>query len=643
MPITAECDECHREYRLPDEKAGRKIRCKDCGSVVNVPQRAARKPRPSPARSAPARPVRRPSAKAGRGRSAGKSQPFLKFGAIGSGIVLCIAAGVFFGMKMGGGSTEANVNATAGEAGLTSSGIAEKDLTDEQKALREAEYQVTLEKSRREKSASAHAALVKRFGASKVVTVVFSNVVGETADANRYLNRKIFRAAYKEYEAGRSKASEKTQQNKDQAEQQAVQQHKDKWGNIGPGFVRYRYQQVESDVPYPNVVNAGRLDNVFTFHAAPASNIQQFAQAVGVGQSSINGREIQIAAQLPTPIPDPDVEELVLQFGADQVLKLHVTSATGDPKLVQLYLRNQTISLSQGPSPLSLVGMKPFGNGEYEFHIGPIKNSQVFGERIGWGSVESIDSAERVMTIAASLPEHLPTEQELKAAAAEIKARESAIRNADRAHKPRPGEEEIDWAVRVIVEKDTWGIEKALKALAIMDVDEDRREEISELLCHNLGDHSYKTKVLIPAMLNWKTDRTEKSIITLASGHLPFWDHEIVMEAMVELGTPVCAEALATALTDFSSGDKSVRYLIDIGQVAEDPVLRYLKHQDAKVRSRVYTILMEVGTSTSASKLRTNVKLERTPDMKTLAETCMEEIRARVKEQREAEKGTPSE
>ncbi len=37
MPIAAECDDCGRAFKLGDDLAGKKFRCKDCGAVVSVP------------------------------------------------------------------------------------------------------------------------------------------------------------------------------------------------------------------------------------------------------------------------------------------------------------------------------------------------------------------------------------------------------------------------------------------------------------------------------------------------------------------------------------------------------------------------------------------------------------------------------
>lgn len=631
MSIGAECTECGREYRLPDEKAGRRIRCKDCGAVVDVPQRTARRP-------ARASGARRSSSSSRRSRSSGGGipKPLLVAGVVAA-VTLCAGLAVYFGMQMLGGADDSALLSGGGAGSSTEDvGVTAADLTEEEKAARQAQYDSNLQQQRQAQSQTSRDKMAQRFGAQRVVTVVVDNVVGETEAANKYLQRKLFRAAYQEYEAGRKQAAAQTEANRKSAENQAVQDHKDTWGEFGPSFVQYRYELVDSDVPYPRIINAGRTGNTFTFYAAPASNVQQFSKSLGLGQvSSVNGRKITIQAQLPTPIPDPDVEELALQYGPEKVVRVHVSGATGDPKLVQLYLQNETTSARTDGSRLSMVAMKALGNGEYEFHAAPVSNPQVFGESISWGQLKNLDAASQTIEISATLPEHLPTESELKAAQAEERAREKAIRDADWAHKPRPGEAELDWVIRVIKDKDTFGIEKALKSLALMEVDEDRRDEVAKLLAQHLGETHFGPKIMIPAMLQWKTDDTEKAILRLGGSRLPSWDREIVMEALAELKTPATAEALASALPDFFSGDKSVRFLIDAGPVAEAAVLRYLKHEDAKVRARVYTVLSEIGGKDAFRQLRTNVKLENNLAMKAQAEAALEAVKSRIDAERD--------
>jgi hypothetical protein len=67
MPIAVECA-CGKRYKVPDDAAGKKFRCKECGEALTVPGAKPAKPaasRDAPARrpsSAPGQPARRPSA-----------------------------------------------------------------------------------------------------------------------------------------------------------------------------------------------------------------------------------------------------------------------------------------------------------------------------------------------------------------------------------------------------------------------------------------------------------------------------------------------------------------------------------------------------------------------------------------------------
>src|ERR1051325_2073837 len=37
MPIRAQCDNCGKTYNLPDQSAGKRLRCKQCAAAFTVP------------------------------------------------------------------------------------------------------------------------------------------------------------------------------------------------------------------------------------------------------------------------------------------------------------------------------------------------------------------------------------------------------------------------------------------------------------------------------------------------------------------------------------------------------------------------------------------------------------------------------
>ena len=88
MTIRAECQECGEQYRMSDEKAGRKFRCRECDAVVYVPDEYEDE------YEAPARPRRKPASKKGRaggGRKRSRSKKS-KSGA-NTGLIVGMGAG----------------------------------------------------------------------------------------------------------------------------------------------------------------------------------------------------------------------------------------------------------------------------------------------------------------------------------------------------------------------------------------------------------------------------------------------------------------------------------------------------------------------------------------------------------------------
>ncbi|MEZ6059580.1 MAG: hypothetical protein R3C19_04390 [Planctomycetaceae bacterium] len=636
MPIVAECYDCGKQYRFGDERAGSRLPCKACGGTIDVPGKK-RSRQPSTTRALP------PAMGSGsrtRTRSTSSRTPII-IAAVAAGILvggggLAMMAVTLFNDADTSNSVAAN---PAGDAGSSDANtITPADLTDKEKAEREALYQENLARQRLANSKVERESLARQYGEDKVVTVVFTDVVGDSLAANKYLNRKVFRAAYKDYQAGQERADQQTEQNKKAAEQQALAQHQQNWGGFGPTLVTYRYQRVRSDVPYPSIVTVGRVGNTYTFHAAPALNPREFAERLGVGNvSNVQGREVRIQALLPTPIPDPDVEELALEYGLSNVYKISVQAASGEPDRVQLYLENETTPLGLDGKRLSIAGMKALGSGAYEFSAGPIPDPQVFGERITWGSVQSISAGDRIISVQASLPENLPSKEELDAVKKKQKELDDAIRKADWEHRPRPNESELDWAVRVITNNDSFAAEKAYKALAIMEVDESRREEISELLLSAARTGARGLEHYIPAMVVWKTDETEKVILSISNDRHFHREAEALMKALADLKTEQSAKMLASAVADFHNGDKSVQYLNEMGPFAEDAVLDYIEHRDERTRERVYNVLAVIGGRRSLSAVNKNLRQETNARMKAIAAECSEVIRKRMKEEESGE------
>lgn len=628
---------------MSEDRIGSRIRCKNCQAPIAVvddygegfdddfgpPQPAHRKPGNR------------------KKKSKRKSQSSLPTGLlIGGGVaglllIVGIIAVIVFSKGDGGdvASNEGSSGESDGMASISDSSLAptktttpEKPvaLSAEEKAQRQAAYEAQLEKRRLQQSQEQREDLVQRFGNDNVVTVTFSNVAGDTDAANKYLHRKVFRAAYKDYSEGSKRAREQTEANRKQAEEEALSNSR------GQFVVFYHYRRVESDVPYPQVVNAGRSGDRMTYHVGPAIDPSAFAQRLGVGEvSSIDGRNINVTVYLPVPIPDPDVEDLVVAYGADQVLSVKVHGALGDARAVKMYIEEETRKAAPD-GKFTFVAFKDNGEGNYEFTVGPIVDQRGFANSLGWGSIDSL--ADNVLTLTATLPADMPTYEEMVEAKKVREQKERAIQEADRQKRPRPDESELDWAVRCLKDNVAFTEEKALNALINMDIDKDRLEEVAKVIELAMLSATWHTELYVKAFVHWRTDRTEKIILSMGGRReLNPQKRQAFMEAFVTLGTEKCAQALASALPDFFAGDQSVDYLIKMGAIAEQPTLSYLKHKDARVRGRVYKVLREIGTKDSLTKLRDNVRLE-TGNMKAAANECYETIRDRTKDEAKPEK-----
>lgn len=633
MRIQVTCEHCWHEFSVPAERAGQRGKCPECRGPVRVPDNEGYSIRQSP-------PRRSSSGRANRRQPAtsGFFQPHIVIPA-GIGAFLVILMIVVFLVLP-------SDNGPAGGSGLTGNTLTADDLTEEEKAERQRQYQETLNQQQAIKSSAARDSMVDDFGANKVVTVIFDDVIGETEAANKYLQRKLFRAVYHDYAQSSKAAKAQTEQNRKAAEQKAIADHKKTWGGFGPTFVTYRYQVVESDVPYPRVVNAGRVENSFTFHVAPASDVQALVSRIGVGTvSSTSGRTVRIRSQLPVPIPDPDVEELALSFGLERVLNLEISGAEGDPDSVQFFLELELRKSGDSTRPSSMAGLKALGEGNYKLSVAPVDNPRVLIDRLDWAELVEFDETRNRAVVRATLPEKLPTQAEIDALREQERKEGEEIRKADRDNRPRPGESELDWALRAADSASHYTSEKPLKVLATMEIDEARREEVSRFLLARLDSQDWNFEHILRAAVHWKTEQTEEKILQLG-GEFSIKSHrnrDVVMETLVALGSEKSATALASGLADFFVGDKSVGYLIQMGPVAEKPVQEYLQHKDAKVRSRAYSVLAKIGTEDSLDPLSSNYRQERDSKMKDQAKFARDAIRTRIKEaeQKESESKEP--
>ena len=654
MPIIAECHSCGQKFQVGDNRAGTTFECRKCGAAIRVPGGSA--PQGSARQSAPRRESRsRPRTRAlTRQRAAQVDVPEYEISeermlpervrrraSTGEGINVGLIAGIAGGLVglavlVFTGKFLYERFSVAPLDSMESTGEPVKQLTPAEQAAKDLAYRKNLERTREQRSEAEFNRLVSLHGKDKVVSVVVSGVPGDAKRADKYLHRKIFQAAYADYAAAEAKAEAETARNKEQAENEA--RANSGGGRFGPMIVWYRYKRVRSDLPYPTVRRSVREGGTFTYHAFPAINPQEFANRLAIGSvAGIEGRKIRISAQLPDPVPDPDVEELTIQYGTGSVVKLNISGAIGDPDSIEYFLERE-IKAADPTSDLRVAGAQALGNNNYEIFVAPVTDLQIFSESVKWGVPTEYDDALRTIDILADLPVDLPkrpTASEL----AEIRRREAA----EEAKKPKPtdkapkeGEDPLDWAIRIVKGGDRYASKNALLELHLMKVNEERLEEVSKLLIATVGSTNNMAEHL-KAMLNWRTDETEKAILRIDAKSKSTADKKALMDGLVGLGTPKAAEALASGLADFWIGEDSVSRLIEIGPVAEPYVLRYIMNKDAKVRIRAYRILSEIGGEESLKRLRPNLREEREAAMRERVKATIGAIADRMKAEEAAE------
>lgn len=577
------------------------------------------------------RPRRKPRRK-GQAKSQ-EGNPLLLVGLIGGGLIVAVVVviGVMSAFRTRPIPPPPGTDPTIAIAGTTPGVPATVQPTAEQNAANAAAYEARMERGRMQNAETQRAEMAQKVGADKVVTVIVKGVPGDPVAADKYLNRKLFRAVYHDYKEAASRAQAQTEQNKEQAKQQALAQAQQP-GGFGPMFVHFRYQQVDSDLPYPRIIAGSKANGTFIYHASPVLGLEPFAARFDIGEKRTidhGSRTVTIEAQLPNPVPDPDVEELYLQYGRDAVARIHIKGATGELDRVTYYLETETTKLDPATN-LAVAGLKMTAPGEYDLFVAPVSDLAVFAARINYGTVAETDPAIRVITVDAKLPEDLPARPSA-AELAEIRRKEwdkHWNKPSIFDDKPRDGEDFYAWAFRVIKGNHSSAAKAALLELTLKEVDDEQLEEVSKTLIATLKD-TWNVPEHLDAMAVWKGEGTEKAILGLI-GNIHYHRHsKAIMDCLAKFGTKESARALTMGLADRTYGDDAVQALLEIGPVAEEFVVKFVDHRDEAVRNRVYDVLAEIGTEKSIAKLRSNVTKEKESFMKDRAKEVIEQIKLR--------------
>lgn len=510
-------------------------------------------------------------------------------------------------------------------------------------AQRQQAYEQQLEAQRGQRAQDVKGQFEQTYGRDKIAMVTITGVTGDSAAATNYLNRKLFRAAYHDYEQSAKRAQAATKSNQDAAKQQAVQQHQQTWGSnsIGPTWVQYQYKVVEADLPYPRVQQGTTANGTYVYYVAPVINLDEFSKRFTVGNiTSIDqgNRAVQIQSLLPDPVPDIDLEELLIKHGKSGIATLRITGAAGDEGKVTYYIEQQVVKLDPQVN-LETVGPKRKGKDEYELYVAPASDLKLLSERVTFGTVTNTDSANRVLTVAAKLPENLPE----RPSAAELHAarmkewEDRANKPSDWDKEPRKDEDVYIWAMRVIKGGNPFAADAAYIQLSSMEPDDEHLKEISAVLVATLNNASSGTRLdnHLQAMVVWKTDETTKAIIGLLSETNSF-TRASAIKALGKLPSKQAATAVAGRMSDFFDGKDASAALRQMGIVAEDTVLRLAESPAPTMRAEAYSILAEIGNEKTLTKLKSLHTKDRNRDSKAAAKAAIDILKERVDAEKEA-------
>lgn len=488
-------------------------------------------------------------------------------------------------------------------------------------AANKAQYEQTLAQSALERSYNT---VKEKFGAQKIAIIVVDGVPGPEADADHYLERKIFKAAYADYEAGQKNAQSQTEANRKAAEEKAVSE------SSGFGMVWYRYKPVYSDVPYPQVSGGRFGEGRHVYYAGPVNDLAAFGARLKVGNvtsTDANSRTLSIQSFIPTPIPDIDEEELYIQHGKENVLTIDINGAEGEADRVAYYLETQ-LKESQPGTGLIVVGPRALGAGKFRAFVAPVKDLNDFTTRIAFGSIADLNLDTRRLSINAKIPGDLPR----RPTPAEIAEKRREEREAD--ERPVKGETEIDWAIRVLKKgDDAWSsnIKKVLKALATMDVDQDRLEDVGTALTNWANSSTWawhNSDDLFPAMDTWSTEKTMRFLVGKLTDN--GWDKGKILKILANHPSEAAARGAASLMTDRRLATEASSALRDMGPIAEDTVLKLTQDQHASMRVEAYDILRTIGTKKCVPKLKSNITKEKDKATRDALRSAIEDIEARL-------------
>lgn len=283
-----------------------------------------------------------------------------------------------------------------------------------------------------------------------------------------------------------------------------------------------------------------------------------------------------------------------------------------------------------------------------------------FAQKLKWGKVKEIDLQNRIITVDAQLPElnslavvdketsmqpespdkgsdnSDPTKSSLNknSSEPEMKASENKSENPikganDRDRKPRPGEETIDWALRVIAGTSPFAHDTACKKLASMKPDSAHLQRVSSVLAETLplAKEGFRMKEHVNAMAVWYTDEATMTFAELLSNEKSVLVREDIIELLPKIHAETTAEVLVGRLSNREDMKDARRALRFMGQIAEKPVIKLLNHPDSSLRIEACKILQSIGSEEAIAALQKQAETEESSVVKQLISETQTEIK----------------
>ncbi len=283
---------------------------------------------------------------------------------------------------------------------------------------------------------------VKKFGSGKHVTVTFSNVRDESQETITYLRRRVRRVAAFDYDQDLKRANAETQANHQRGQQAAKAELEARQAAAverakGARFLtqpipftqEFKYNIASTNLPATSVIDGSRRNGRVVFGAWPVIDLSQFVARLGFGsQASIDqvNRTVTIRLDLPSPLPDPDVEDLEVEFGKGTAVVIRITGTVNNQSSTAMEFIAKQVAQATLPGPMgSTSGEKTvnyyrhnvvrsggecsatvfwISDTEYKAVVAPVTDIQQVADRIDFGKSEQIDVTSRTFTVRAQLP-----------------------------------------------------------------------------------------------------------------------------------------------------------------------------------------------------------------------------------------------